>query len=77
MVIEKTFLLFQPYDYDSIMHFSKDQYGRGLLTQDFVYYQLQTIEPTKDPNARIGQRTHLSVIDIEKINSYFACSGSR
>ncbi|CAG7725913.1 unnamed protein product, partial [Allacma fusca] len=53
-----------PYDYDSVMHYRADAFKREDTDED-------TIVP-KDPNAEIGQRIGLSVLDARKIN-YMYC----
>jgi hypothetical protein len=52
-----------PYDYNSVMHYSKTAFSiNGLPTII-----------TKDPNAWIGQRNGLSAIDIQEIRRYYNC----
>ncbi|KAK5645539.1 hypothetical protein RI129_006839 [Pyrocoelia pectoralis] len=49
------------YDYGSVMHYSK---------RAFTKNREDTIVP-RDPNAEIGQRKGLSVIDIKKLNKMY------
>uniref|UniRef100_A0A1B0GM33 Metalloendopeptidase n=1 Tax=Phlebotomus papatasi TaxID=29031 RepID=A0A1B0GM33_PHLPP len=55
----------EKYDYNSILH-----YGKNVFTSN----GRPTIIP-KDPTAKIGQRTHLSMGDIRRINKMFMRSG--
>ncbi|XP_029318715.1 high choriolytic enzyme 1-like [Cottoperca gobio] len=52
-----------PYDLSSIMH-----YGEYFFSRDGS----QTILP-KSSKALIGQRTHLSKLDVEKLNGLYHC----
>ena len=58
-----------PYDYDSVMH-----YSRGAFSKD--RRSLDTIVP-KDPNARIGQRDGLSKVDVQQLKSLYECKAHR
>lgn len=51
-----------PYDYGSMMHYGRTAFGRGRVT----------IQPL-NPNARIGQRSGFSSIDIKQINLMYKC----
>lgn len=51
------------YDYDSMMHYSRNAFS--------IDKKSPTIIPLKDPNARIGQRDHLSEKDISKLNKMY------
>uniref|UniRef100_A0AAV2K7H5 Metalloendopeptidase n=1 Tax=Knipowitschia caucasica TaxID=637954 RepID=A0AAV2K7H5_KNICA len=55
-----------PYDYSSIMHYSKDAFGKRWA---------DTIVPIPDPNVPIGQRDQLSDLDVKKINKLYKCLG--
>jgi len=57
-----------PYDYSSIMHYSRNAFARVLA--------LDTITPTPDPTVPIGQRQRMSEIDILKVNRLYECSTS-
>lgn len=50
------------YDYQSIMHYSKNSFGK---------FGSQTIETIPDPNISIGQRDMLSATDISSVNKYY------
>ncbi|KAK7907258.1 hypothetical protein WMY93_015870 [Mugilogobius chulae] len=56
--------LFTPYDYSSIMHYSKDAFGEDWK---------DTITPIPDPNIQIGQRNHMSDLDVKRINLLYKC----
>ncbi|XP_078357409.1 blastula protease 10-like [Oculina patagonica] len=53
-----------PYDYGSIMHYGK---------RDFAKLPWQTTIKTKN-GASIGQRKHLSPLDVQQMNKYYECS---
>jgi hypothetical protein len=53
-----------PYDYNSVMHYSRNAFSKNGLP---------TIV-TKEPNAWIGQRNGLSAIDIAEIRKYYQCT---
>lgn len=57
-------LLNEPYDYDSVMHYSAHSFARDRSKV--------TIEVLQ-PGVTIGQRTHLSDIDIEEIKIRYGC----
>jgi meprin B len=62
--LQTTDTLELPYDYNSVMHYSKTAFSiNGLPTII-----------TKDPNAFIGQRNTLSANDIEEIRRYYKCT---
>ncbi|CAF3376573.1 unnamed protein product [Rotaria sp. Silwood1] len=52
-----------PYDYNSVMHYSKTAFSMNGLPTII----------TKDPNVWIGQRNSLSATDIEEIRKYYNC----
>ena len=52
------------YDYESVMHY--DSYA-------FSTNGLQTIIPTKNSSAFIGQRIGMSPIDILEVQRYYNC----
>ncbi|KAJ8405128.1 hypothetical protein AAFF_G00321190 [Aldrovandia affinis] len=54
-----------PYDYTSVMH-----YGRTAFSNK---YGMNTITPIPNPNQPIGQRTSLSIMDIQRINKLYSC----
>lgn len=58
----------KPYDYDSVMHYSKYAFSKDQ--------RIPTIIPT-DEKAVIGQRLGLSYYDREEINSLYHCKGKR
>ena len=57
-----------PYDYDSIMHYDAYAFSRN---------NRPTIEPLDDsvPLDRLGQRTHLSQLDLDHIKELY-CQGT-
>lgn len=57
-------LLNEPYDYDSVMHYSAHSFAidRNRVTIEVL-----------QPGVTIGQRTHLSDIDIEEIKIRYGC----
>ena len=57
-------LLNEPYDYDSVMHYSAHSFARDR--------NKVTIEVLQ-PGVTIGQRTPLSDIDIEEIKIRYGC----
>ena len=57
-------LLATPYDYGSIMHYSRTAFA--------IDYDVDTITP-HDPDADIGQRTQLSDVDRERIQILYDC----
>nr|XP_022905936.1 zinc metalloproteinase nas-15-like [Onthophagus taurus] len=52
-----------PYDYDSVMHYSKYAFSKN---------QQATIDP-KEKGAEIGQRKGFSEGDLKKVNSMYGC----
>lgn len=61
---EVTNTLNLPYDYNSVMHYSKTAFSKNG----------QPTIITKNQNVWIGQRNTLSVIDIEEIRKYYHCT---
>lgn len=55
----------QPYDYDSIMHYQPNSFSKDSTSP--------TITP-KIEGAVIGQRDHLSDIDIKMIQNLYGCT---
>ncbi|XP_058468904.1 low choriolytic enzyme-like [Solea solea] len=55
-----------PYDYSSVMHYGRTAFGMQ---------RKETLTPTYDPSATIGQREGLSKIDIYRINKLYRCWG--
>lgn len=55
------------YDVDSILHYSKSAFSKNGENT------IETIDATQQD--RIGQRTKLSVKDIERINRMYQCDG--
>lgn len=53
----------EPYDYDSVMHYN---------TKDFSKNGLPTVVP-KVEGTVIGQRRHLSEIDIREVRKLYNC----
>ena len=53
-----------PYDYESVMHYSKNGFSANNLS---------TIEPLQ-PNVSIGQRENMSAIDIQEVRLFYNCS---
>lgn len=53
-----------PYDYSSVMHYSRNAFSKNGLP---------TIV-TKEPDVWIGQRNAMSAIDIEEIRRYYQCT---
>ncbi|KAL9984774.1 hypothetical protein ACROYT_G007107 [Oculina patagonica] len=56
-----------PYDYGSIMHYGK---------RDFAKWPWQTTIRAKN-GASIGQRSHLSVLDVKQMNLYYKCNSKK
>lgn len=54
-----------PYDYNSIMHYDRNAFGRSGS---------ETITPIPDPTVSVGQKGALSDIDIVRINRLYRCS---
>eukprot|EP00064_Thunnus_orientalis_P009008 superscaffoldBa00001111_g9031 len=60
----------EPYDFDSIMHYARNTFSRGMF--------LDTILPSRDENGvrpAIGQRTRLSKGDIAQARKLYRCPG--
>ncbi|XP_058241185.1 dorsal-ventral patterning tolloid-like protein 1 isoform X2 [Hemibagrus wyckioides] len=58
----------EPYDFDSIMHYARNTFSRGMF--------LDTILPSRDENnvrPAIGQRTRLSKGDISQAKKLYRC----
>ncbi|XP_055770225.1 dorsal-ventral patterning tolloid-like protein 1, partial [Salvelinus fontinalis] len=58
----------EPYDFDSIMHYARNTFSRGMF--------LDTILPSRDENGirpAIGQRTRLSKGDITQARKLYRC----
>ncbi|KAF4071592.1 hypothetical protein AMELA_G00275250 [Ameiurus melas] len=58
----------EPYDFDSIMHYARNTFSRGMF--------LDTILPSRDENGvrpAIGQRTRLSKGDISQAKKLYRC----
>lgn len=53
-----------PYDYGSIMHYGK---------RDFARWPWQITIKTKD-SSEIGQRSHLSPLDVKQMRMYYKCA---
>ena len=60
-------MLNEPYDYESVMHYSAYAFA--------IDRSKPTIEP-KQAGAQIGQRSHLSPIDVEEIQLLYGCKSS-
>ena len=58
----------KPYDYESVMHYSKFAFSKDR--------DVPTIVPT-DEKAIIGQRLGLSYYDREEINKLYKCQGEK
>ncbi|GIY50827.1 hypothetical protein CDAR_537211 [Caerostris darwini] len=56
----------EPYDYSSILHYSKFAFSKDPFTKP-------TLEPKKR-GVRIGQRKGLSAGDVRKINKLYNCA---
>ncbi|KAF3702690.1 Low choriolytic enzyme [Channa argus] len=52
------------YDYSSVMHYARTAFGKNGL---------ETIIPTKNPSAVIGQRNGISDLDVLKVNKLYNC----
>ena len=57
-----------PYDYNSIMHYSKIHFAKNRNKEDG-----ETILPSKDAQAHIGQREGLSVLDVKQAKLLYKC----
>uniref|UniRef100_A0A673XYL3 Metalloendopeptidase n=1 Tax=Salmo trutta TaxID=8032 RepID=A0A673XYL3_SALTR len=57
-----------PYDYNSVMHYSRFAFSRN---------RQPTILPIPDNNAVIGRATEMSPIDILRINRLYNCTGQQ
>nr|XP_057913523.1 low choriolytic enzyme-like isoform X2 [Doryrhamphus excisus]XP_057913524.1 low choriolytic enzyme-like isoform X2 [Doryrhamphus excisus] len=53
-----------PYDYASLLHYGRTAFGKK---------QTQTIIPIPDESVEIGQRNHLSDLDVVRINRLYQC----
>uniref|UniRef100_A0A665WTM6 Metalloendopeptidase n=1 Tax=Echeneis naucrates TaxID=173247 RepID=A0A665WTM6_ECHNA len=53
-----------PYDYTSIMHYGRTAFGKN---------KAETITPTHDPAAKIGESMAISPIDVLRINKLYKC----
>ncbi|TNN89651.1 Tolloid-like protein 1 [Liparis tanakae] len=61
----------ESYDFDSIMHYARNTFSRGMF--------LDTILPSRDENGvrpAIGQRTRLSKGDIAQARKLYRCPGT-
>ncbi|OQV13617.1 putative Zinc metalloproteinase nas-13 [Hypsibius exemplaris] len=58
--------LLTPYDYDSILHYGPTAFA--------VNASIPTIVP-RIPGTVIGQRKHMSLMDIQRVNALFRCEG--
>lgn len=54
-----------PYDYGSIMHYGK---------RDFARWPWQTTIRPRKSGVSIGQRSHLSPLDVKQMNLYYKCN---
>ncbi|XP_055754932.1 high choriolytic enzyme 1-like [Salvelinus fontinalis] len=57
-----------PYDYNSVMHYSRFAFSRN---------RQPTILPIPDNNAVIGRATQMSPVDILRINRLYNCTGQQ
>lgn len=60
-----------PYDYNSIMHYGKKSFGKGIL---FKSTTIETLDKSKQ-NV-IGQRRGLSKVDIQQLNLMYCKGGN-
>ena len=58
----------EPYDYKSVMHYSRTAFGKETKGGRMV-----TIIPKKKPWADIGQRKKFSDVDLRQINKLYKC----
>lgn len=56
-----------PYDYNSIMHYSRLHFTKSRNGMS------ETVVPTKDSSAQIGQRLGLSVLDVKQAKLLYNC----
>lgn len=57
-----------PYDYGSIMHYGKREFAR---------WPWQTTIRPRQSGASIGQRSHLSPLDVKQMNLYYNCHSKK
>ncbi|PIN97779.1 hypothetical protein AB205_0180890 [Aquarana catesbeiana] len=61
----------ETYDFDSIMHYAKNTFSRGIFLDTILpKYEVNGVKPS------IGQRTRLSVGDIAQARKLYQCTGN-
>lgn len=72
MEVQEVESLGETYDFDSIMHYARNTFSRGIFLDTIVpKYEVNGVKPS------IGQRTRLSKGDIAQARKLYKCPGWR